>query len=109
MQGNTIEDKRVFERFSAACPVTFLNLDSQTEHQGQLYDVSAKGLGLVTSAEFFPSAPLEMWVKVPDSGEPFYTRGEVKWSREVEPNKYRIGVSLERADFMGLSRVIRNA
>lgn len=109
MQVDSIEDKRVFERFSATCPVTFLNLDSQTEHQGQLCDVSAKGLGLVTNTEFLPSAPLEMWVKVPDSGEPFYTRGAVMWSREIEPDKYRVGISLERADFMGLSRVMRAA
>jgi hypothetical protein len=49
-----------------------------------------------------------MWLKVPDKGEPLYLRGEVVWSRLEEADKYHCGVNLEKADLMGISRVLRS-
>jgi hypothetical protein len=77
------------------------------EGTGQTADISAKGIGLVADVELAPNTPLEMWLEIPDKGEPLYTRGEVVWSKMMEPNKFRIGVNLEKADLMGLSRVLR--
>jgi len=107
MAGISPEDRRTFERFSLKVGLRFLDLNSNREGIGEGFDVSAKGIGMMTSAALNPQVPLEMWVETLDKGTPLYTRGEVAWSRRVDTNKYRIGINLERADFMGISRLLR--
>jgi hypothetical protein len=100
-------DRRVFERFAAKMSMRFLNLNTGKEGYAHTRDFSAKGLGLVTSHGVVPRSLLEIWLDVPDKGEPLYTRGEVVWAKCLAPEQYRVGVSLERADLMGLSRLLR--
>ena len=104
-----MEDRRIFERFASRIGLRYLDLNSNQEGKAQANDISAKGIGMEASEELVPHTPLEMWLEIQDKGEPLYTRGEVVWSRMVEPNKYRVGVNLEKADLMGLSRVLRTA
>ncbi len=101
------EDKRIFARFPVKLAMRFLDLFTNQEVQAEALDISAKGIGFVTATELKPLTPLELWLKVPDKGDPFYTRGEVIWSEMISPNQYRTGVNLERADLMGISRVLR--
>lgn len=105
--GEAMEDRRVFARFEKKLPVKIFNLNLNSESAAQTFDFSAKGLGLVANEHITNKTPLEMWLAIPDKGEPLYTRGEVVWSRRVEADKYRIGVSLEDADLMALSRILR--
>lgn len=105
---NQIEDKRVFARLPVTMPVKFMNTEMNAEGEALTQDISAKGIGLMINRKIKPNTSLEMWLTVPDKGEPFYTRGEVIWSIP-EADKYRIGVNLERADLMGISRVLRAA
>jgi hypothetical protein len=107
MLEKTFEDRRIFERFPARLSLKFLDLDSNREGQAESCDISAKGIGLVTNEELSPNTALEMWLNIPDKGEPLYTRGEVVWSRMLEPSKYRAGIELEKADLMGMARVLR--
>jgi len=107
MTAQGFEDKRIFERFFLKFPVRFLELNSNREGNGQTLDISAKGVSFTTDEQLIPRTPLEMWLKIPDQGEPLYTRGEVVWSNRVSPTEYRAGVNLEKADLMGLSRVLR--
>jgi len=107
MQISESEDKRIFARFPVKLTMRFLDLLANKEVQAQALDVSAKGIGFVTATELSPLTPLEMWLKVPDKGDPLYTRGDVVWSEMIGPNQYRTGVNLERADLMGISRVLR--
>jgi hypothetical protein len=107
MEDMGTNDKRVFARFPVQMALRFIDLLSNTEGQAHAYDISAKGLGFMATEELKPLTPLEMWLQVPDKGEPLYTRGEVVWSEMVEPNKYKAGINLERADLMGVSRVLR--
>lgn len=102
-----MEDRRVFERFAASFPLRFIDSNANRQGQAQTVDVSAKGVGLVTDRELSVGVPLEMWLGISDDHEPLYMRGEVVWSNSLEPNRYRVGVDLERADFMGMSRVLR--
>ncbi len=102
-----MEDRRVFDRFQARFPLRLLDLDTNKEIDAQAEDVSAKGVGFETDEELKLHAPLEMWLRIPDKGEPLYTRGKVAWSKRLEPNKFRVGVNLERADLMGISRLLR--
>ncbi len=107
MQEQNFVDRRIFGRFSAKIPLRFINLRENSEGEATTEDIGAKGIGFMAKEELKPRTPLEMWLQIPDKGEPLYTRGEVVWSKMVEPNRHRIGVSLERADLMGLSRVMR--
>ena len=105
--GEEMEDRRIFERFNARFPLRFLSLGENKEGQAVTQDISAKGIGFVTNEELIPHTPLEMWLQAPDKGEPIYARGEVVWSKMVEPTKYKAGVELEEAEFMSLSRILR--
>ena len=100
-------DHRIFARFAARFPLRFLDSNTSREGDAMVRDVSAKGLGLVAGEALAPLTPLEMWLDIPDKGEPLYVRGEVAWSKKLDADQYRIGVNLERADLMGLSRVLR--
>jgi len=107
--GETMDDRRVFERIPARLDVRYLDINSGKDGQAVTRDISAKGVGLVTSAALTARTPLELWLDVPDKGEPIYTRGEVAWSTPAAGGVYHSGISLERADLMGFSRVLRAA
>jgi len=101
------KDRRIFERFATKFPVRFIDLKRNKEGQAEVCDVSAKGLGIIVPDQLALGTPLEMWLDIPDSGEPVYTRGEVVWSKLTEPGQWRAGVDLEKADLMSMSRVLR--
>ncbi|MFA5145626.1 MAG: PilZ domain-containing protein [Candidatus Omnitrophota bacterium] len=107
MLNSGFEDKRIFERFPTGFPVRFLDLNENREGEAQSMDISAKGIGLVANKELAPRTPLELWLDIPDKGEPFYTRGEVVWSKMIGDSRCQLGVNLEKANLMGLSRVMR--
>jgi hypothetical protein len=107
MQETKLLDRRIFERIPVNLTLKFLYPNSDTEGLAQTQDISAAGIGLVTDRELLPRTPLEMWLQMPDKGEPLHTTGEVVWSKMIEPNKYRVGISLEKAELIGMSRVLR--
>lgn len=106
-RGEAMQDRRVFQRFGMDVAVSLLNSYSGEEDSAQTVDVSAKGIGLVTEAQVAQGAPLELWLRLPDRREPLYTRGTVAWSKPFGLNRYRVGVSLDNADLMGISRLMR--
>lgn len=105
--GEVMRDRRLFERFFVEFPVRFLDRNSGREYDGTTFDVSAKGIGFIFKEALAPSTALEMWIKLPDKGEPLYARGDIAWSRMIEPQVYKLGVDLEKADLMGISRCLR--
>jgi len=107
MEEERTEDRRVFERFSADLPVRFLNPLTGKEGAGLAKDISAKGMGLVTDEALALASPLELWLEIPDQGEPLYSRGQVAWVKQEGASSCCAGISLEKADLMGLSRVMR--
>jgi hypothetical protein len=107
--GERMDDRRIFQRFSIKFPVRFLNLSTGQEGEAETIDVSAKGVGLSSNVNISPNSLLEMWLKIPDKGEPLYTRGEVSWASSSGASEFRSGINLERADLMGISRILRVA
>lgn len=107
MEEKKIDDRRVFARFAAGLPVRFLNPLSGKEGKAEAQDICAKGIGLVVEGALEPTTPLELWLDVPDKGEPLYSRGKVVWVKQESANFCRAGICLEKADLMGLSRVMR--
>jgi hypothetical protein len=101
-------DNRIFQRFAIKLPVRVLDLSSGKEGAAVTQDVSAKGIGITLDEELKPHTHVEIWLQVPDKGEPIYTRGEVVWSRPKKDSGFKAGINLEKADLMGLSRVLRS-
>jgi hypothetical protein len=100
-------DRRIFERIPAKLSLRFRDMQANQWALAETQDISAKGIGLVSEKEFPPKTPLEMWLPIIDKGEIFYTRGNVAWSEILGPNKYRVGVELEKPELMGISQVLR--
>ncbi len=105
--GEDMEDRRIFQRFNIRFPIKLLDLNTGKEINAETGDVSAKGLGVWSRETLSPRTPLEAWLKIPDRGEPLYTRGNVVWSKPEGKGEYHLGIDLERADLMGLSRILR--
>ena len=102
-----MEDRRVFERINTRLPVRFLDPSSGREGNADTTDISANGLGLIINESLPVTTPLEMWLGIPDHHEPLYTRGEVVWSDNLPATgEHRVGVRLEKAELMGLARVL---
>jgi hypothetical protein len=102
-----MEDRRVFARINARFPVRFLDPTRGKEGSADTVDISANGLGLITNDNLAARTPLEMWLDIPDQHEPLYTRGEVAWSQTLpDTGQQRLGIRLEKAELMGLARVL---
>lgn len=106
MLKSALEDRRIFARFPAAVSLGYLNIYSNKEGMGQTHDISASGIGLVTSRRLRASSILDMWLNVPGHSEPFYTRGEVIWISRIRFNKYRAGIKLEKPELMAIAQVL---
>lgn len=104
--GETMQDRRIFTRFNIELPVKFL-LQSSKEGLADIYDVSAKGVGLVSDEPLMCNTVVEMWLEGSDKHQPLYVRGRIAWVKETELGKYRAGINLDKADFMGLSHILR--
>jgi hypothetical protein len=104
--GDQMDDHRIFERFQKAFSARFIGLDGR-EGLAQTFDVSAKGLGLTTNQALDARSNLEIWLDVPNSTDSLYTRGQVVWSKAEQKGVFRSGIELERADLMGISRLLR--
>lgn len=106
---DNMQDNRVFDRMDAKFPIRFLDPSSGREGEAETVNISANGLGLVTSKILSAKTPLEIWLDIPDQHEPLYVRGNVIWSDDYGysgSGQQRVGVRLERAELMGLARVL---
>ncbi|MCM8801395.1 MAG: PilZ domain-containing protein [Candidatus Omnitrophica bacterium] len=101
------QDRRIFARIPVQIPLRFIELDSNKEGAGLTYDISAKGIGLLTPIELSPNTSIELWLDIPNQTQPFYTRANVVWSKRISPDIYRIGLNLEKANLMELSRALK--
>ena len=102
------EDRRIFLRFPASLPLHYINinLNLKRKSQAQTCNISANGIGLVTNEELLPRTPLDIWLNIPDNGQPLNAKAEVVWAKKIKPNRYVIGVSLENVELMGMSRIL---
>lgn len=102
-----MDDHRVFARISAAFPLRFLDPTCGREGEAETVDISANGIGFTTNEKLANRTPLELWLSIPDQHDPLYTRGEVVWIKDAaDAGSKRIGVRLEKAELMGLARVL---
>ncbi len=107
MEKSSSQDRRIFQRMPANLGMRYLAPGQAQECKGMTCDISAKGIGFVSSQNLGLNTDLEVWLDPLDQKGAFYTRGKVAWSKPQGQGQFRVGVNLEKADLMGLSRVIR--
>jgi c-di-GMP-binding flagellar brake protein YcgR len=104
---NDFEDRRSFLRLARILDLKIINLDTNTEGKAKTHDISATGMGFITDTPLNREANLELLLYIPDNQEPVYAKGRVVWTNMIAPNTYRVGVSLDKVDFVDISRVLR--
>jgi len=107
MKDKTTEDRRMFERVPLKISLRFLDCYSNKWSLVKTRNISVRGIGLVTTNDLAVGTPLEMWLPIPNRGESHYSKGKVAWSREVKPEKYNLGICLDRLDLEGMSHFIK--
>lgn len=107
MLNNNSNDRRVFARIRKTLPIRFLASGQDEECNAETVDISAHGIGIESQEKLSPQTRLEMWLELPGNRGPFYTRGEVVWSRPLtDTTKHRTGIQLEKAELMGLAPIL---
>ncbi len=103
-----MDDRRVFARIDAKFPLRFLDPVNGREGNAETFDISANGIGFVSREDLSANTRLALWLEIPDQHEPLYTGGEVVWSQGAAGSsmQQRIGIHLEKAELMGLARVL---
>ncbi len=109
MEKNGAQDRRIFERMPASLGLRYLAPGQEEECKGTTCDISAKGIGFLADQNLGLNTDLEVWLDQQDHKGVLYTRGKVAWSRPQGLGQFRVGLNLEKADLMGLSRVFRVA
>ncbi len=106
MQNLEIKNRRVSERVPVKFSLRLLDLYSNRYSVVQVQDICTQGIGVLADEELPPYTPLEMWLPILNKDESLHAKGEVVWSKMIEPNKYRTGIKLEEVDSMGIMQLI---
>lgn len=108
-ESSELKERREFMRFPVNLRLKFKDPNTNKEKEVQAHDISAKGIAILTDNALANNTVLEMWIEIPNEGQVRYNRGRVVWSKEVEPHNYRIGISLEKVDLIGVSLILRGS
>jgi hypothetical protein len=108
MDESGFKERREFSRFSLKVLLRYLNFDLLQEANAQTYDISNKGICLITRDSLPIDTCLDIWLEMPDNGDKIYVKGRVIWSSMIENNKYRVGIDLEDAELNPISLVLKS-
>ena len=103
----TVEERRIFERFSARFPVKFK--DSNEDYGSGVYlrDASAEGVRILTKERYFLDDQLALEVELPDGGEPLVLSGRVKWVKLLNLSLWDIGIQFSQVQFLKMQRLYK--
>jgi len=98
-----MEERRIFERFSARFPVKFK--DSRDDYGTDVFlrDASASGVNIITRERMFFDDPVALEVEVPDGGSPMVLRGKVVWSRPSNAAMWEVGLRFPEIKLVKMS------
>ena len=104
-----LEERRVFERFSARFPVKFKDARDDYGTDVFLRDASAEGVRVLTKERFFIDDQLALEVELPDGGEPMVLNGRVKWVKFLNLSLWDIGIQFQEIHFIKMQRLFKLA
>lgn len=99
-------DRREFERFRIKMPVKIL-CSAPEIYEGQTENISPVGIKIYTDRQIDLKTIVELWLAIPDGGEPLYTRGYVVWSKILDDGRNVLGIMIEKINLIGMARVLR--
>jgi Tfp pilus assembly protein PilZ len=103
----SIEERRVFERFSARFPVKFKDTREDYGKDVFLRDASAEGIRILSKERFFLEDKLTLEVELPDGGEPMVLSGRVVWIKLLDLSLWDIGVQFPEIRFIKMHRLFK--
>lgn len=102
-----VEDRRIFDRFTARFPVKFRNSKEDFGTSIFLRDVSAEGAHFASRERVNMSQRVDLLVELPDGHDPLQLNGNVVWVRGTSPNTWDVGIKFDRVDFMSTQRIFK--
>jgi hypothetical protein len=100
-------EKRKFARFLISIPVEYAKVGMQQFTGAVTKDISAEGLGLITTEELPVNTLLSIRLTMPDNGEEILLDTEVLWSKKDGAGYYRCGLKLKDAPLKPVPLVLR--
>ncbi len=101
------EDRRIFTRFQIRLAAKCIVKGQKEELYLRTLDLGADGIGVLFGEKVNIGDELEIWLHIPNIKQDFYTHGSVVWIQDLGQGEIRSGISLEKADLMGISLALR--
>ena len=102
-----IEDKRIFERFTARFPVKFKHSYNDFGMEVFLRDASAEGIKVTTKERMFVNDSVSILVKLPDGKDVLMLNGQVIWIKSKSPDLWEVGLKLHKVNLMEMQRMFK--
>jgi Tfp pilus assembly protein PilZ len=100
------KDRRTFERFSLAIPLSYSKLKDAGKSYILACDISAEGLGIISDNKVAPGSSVCLYLQVPDINKELPISGKVVWFKKLG-NSFRVGLSLDQNELMEVSAILR--
>lgn len=107
MPEQEFKERRKSPRFAVTISLDHSHLSPEEIKKARTKDISAQGIGLITSEELIPNIPIELWLNMPDNGEQIHVKGKVIWLMQIEPDNYRVGIDLKDTPLKPIPLVLR--
>ncbi len=102
-----VDDRRVFDRFTARFPVKFKNSRQDFGSNVFLRDISAEGAKIATKEPVSRNDKVDLLVELPDGHEPLQLSGSIAWVKDTNPTTWDAGLKFDKIDFMEIGRIFK--
>ncbi|MBN2831460.1 MAG: PilZ domain-containing protein [Candidatus Omnitrophica bacterium] len=107
MSKEGFSEKRKFVRFLISIPLKYAKIGIQQFTGAVTKDISAEGLGLITTEELPVNTPLSICLTIPDNGEEIPLDAQVLWSKNDGAGNYHYGLKLKNTRLKPIPLVLR--
>ena len=104
-----MNDKRLFERFSARFPVKLKHSRGDYGTDVFLRDASAQGMHITSKMKMFLNDSVSLVVELSDGINPLTLNGRVVWTKNRDPKLWDVGLEFHKIDFMKTQRLYKLA
>jgi hypothetical protein len=91
---------RTFRRLA----VRLMDYQTNLYMHAQAEDVSAHGMGLMTTSRLLPGKPVGVQVHIPGDGPMITGHGTIAWAHQETGGEYRAGIALDDIDLAQMLR-----
>lgn len=103
----TLEERRIFERFSARFPAKFKDANEDYGSDVFLRDASAEGIRILSKERCFLDDQIALEVELPDGGKPMVLSGHVVWVKLLNLSLWDVGVKFSEVNFLKMQRLFK--